>query len=145
MVEESLCGDYVSEKLFDNRRVILARRGHPLRDATSLAELVGVRWVATSVTMNSKAELSPLFARHGLPKPVTAVEAQSALSTISVAAASDVLAMLPQQGLGFARRSRLLALRRVTMWRPARTSVATASARGAPSPVTVAIPLRSVS
>ena len=108
LAEESLAGDYISEKLFDNSRVILGRRGHPLRNATSLAELVEARWVATSVTMDSEAELSPLFRRYGLPKPVTAVQAQSALSMISVAAASDVLAMLPQQWLGFVRNSRLL-------------------------------------
>ncbi len=108
LAEESLAGDYLSEKLFDNSRVILARRGHPLREATSLADLVEARWVATSVTMNSEAELSPLFERHGLPKPVITVQAQSALSMITVAAASDVLAMLPQQWLGFVRNSRLL-------------------------------------
>ncbi len=108
LAEESLAGDYISEKLFENSRVILARRGHPLRHATSLAELVEARWVATSVTMDSEAELSPLFQRYGLPKPVTAIQAQSALSMISVAAASDVLAMLPQQWLGFVRNSRLL-------------------------------------
>lgn len=108
LAEERLGRDYISEKLFDNRRVILGRRGHPLRHATSLAELGGARWVATSVTIDSEAELSPLFKRHGLPKPVTAVEAQSALSMITVAVASDMLAMLPQQWLGFARTSRLL-------------------------------------
>lgn len=108
LAEESLGGDYVSEKLFDNHRVILARRGHALRNARSLAELADARWVATSVTMDSDAELAPLFERHGLPKPVTAVLAQSALSMITVAAASDVLAMLPQQWLGFVRSGRLL-------------------------------------
>ena len=108
LAEDGLAGDYISEKLFDNSRVILARRGHPLRGATALAELAEARWVATSVTMDTEAELSPLFQRYGLPKPVIAVEAQSALSMISVAASSDVLAMLPQQWLGFVRNSRLL-------------------------------------
>lgn len=108
LAEDKLGGDYVSEKLFDNSRVILARRGHPLRDAGSLAGLTDARWVATSVTMDSEAELSPLFRRYGLPKPVIAVEAQSALSMITVAATSDVLAMLPQQWLSFVRNSRLL-------------------------------------
>lgn len=106
--EDNLAGDYLSEKLFDNRRVVMARRGHPLAGATSLGELVGMRWVATSVTIDSNAELAPLFERHGLSPPLIAVRAQSALSMISVAAASDILAMLPQQWLGFARSSRLL-------------------------------------
>ncbi len=107
--EDNPGGDYVSEKLLENRRVVLARRGHPLAGATSLGELADARWVATSVTMNSEAELSPLFERHGLGRPTIAIEAQSALSMITVAASSDVLAMLPQQWLRFARTSRLLA------------------------------------
>ncbi|WP_174273247.1 LysR substrate-binding domain-containing protein, partial [Sphingomonas bacterium] len=106
--EDHLPGEYSSEKLFENRRVVLGRRGHPLAGATSLAELVDARWVATSVTMDSGAELSPLFQRHGLPSPIIAIQAQSALSMITVAASSDVLAMLPQQWLSFARTSRLL-------------------------------------
>ena len=106
--EDSLAGDFIGEKLLENRRVVLARRGHPLAGATSLAELTDARWVATSVTMNSEAELSPLFERHGLPGPTIAVQAQSALSMITVAATSDALAMLPQQWLRFVRTSRLL-------------------------------------
>lgn len=108
LAEESLAGLFVSEKLFDNRRVILARRGHPLRQARSLSDLVEAQWVATSVTLDTEAELGPLFRRYGLPGPVTAVQAQSALSMITVAASSDVLAMLPQQWLAFVRSSRLL-------------------------------------
>lgn len=106
--EDRLGGDYVGEKLFDNQRVVLSRRGHPLEAATSLADLVDARWVATSVTVNSEAELSPLFHQHGLPSPVIAVEVGSALSMITVAASSDILAMLPRQWLGFAKESRLL-------------------------------------
>ena len=108
LAEDGVAGEFTTEKPFENRRVILGRRGHPLRHARSLAELEGARWVATSVTMASEAELSPLFHRHGLPKPITAVQTQSALSMITVAATSDVLAMLPQQWLGFVRSSRLL-------------------------------------
>ncbi|WP_174279690.1 LysR substrate-binding domain-containing protein [Sphingomonas bacterium] len=108
LAEEGLTGEYITEKLFNNSRVILARRGHRLRDATSLAELKGARWVSTSVTINAEAELWPLFQQHGLPRPVTAVEARSALSTIAVAASSDLLAMMPRQWLGFVRTGRLL-------------------------------------
>ncbi len=106
--EDILSGEYSSEKLLENRRVVLGRRGHPLADATSLADLVDARWVATSVTVDSGAELSPLFRRYGLREPVIAIQAQSALSMITVAASSDILAMLPQQWLGFARATRLL-------------------------------------
>lgn len=106
--EDRLGGDFISEKLFDNRRIVLARPGHPLAGATALSDLADARWVATSVTVNSEAELFPLFQQHGLPNPVIGVEVGSALSMITVAASSDVLAMLPQQWADFASNSGLL-------------------------------------
>jgi len=106
--EDKLGGEYQSEKLFDNQRVVLGRRDHPLGHATSLKDLVGARWVATSVTINSEAELFPLFEQHGLPNPIITIYAQSALSMITVAASSDVLAMLPRQWLAFSQASGLL-------------------------------------
>lgn len=106
--EDRLAGAFTVEKLFDNQRIVLCRRGHPLARATSLADLADARWVATSVTANSEAELFPLFEQRGLPLPIIAVQAQSALSMITVAASSDILAMMPRQWLDFARAGRLL-------------------------------------
>ncbi len=106
--EELLNSDFKYEKLFDNNRLVMARPGHPLSKARSLTELVNARWVATSVTANYEAELYPVFEKHGLPKPKIAVQAHSALTMITAAASSDLLAMLPQQWLGFARSTRLL-------------------------------------
>ncbi|WP_174285024.1 LysR substrate-binding domain-containing protein [Sphingomonas bacterium] len=100
LAEERLGGEFLVEKLFDNYRVVLGRCGHPLADATTLGELVDARWVATSVTMISAAELNPLFERRGLPAPTIVVQTQSALSMITVAASTDLLAMLPRQWLG---------------------------------------------
>lgn len=106
--EEHVSGEFVVEKLFDNERVILGRRGHPLAQASRLSDLTGAQWVGTSVTLSSEAELNPLFEEEGLPPPAIAVEAHSALSMIVVAASSDLLAMLPRQWLAFAATSRLL-------------------------------------
>lgn len=108
LAEDRLGGEFLAEKLFDNVRVVLGRRGHPLAAARSLSELADARWVATSVTANSEAELFPVFDRHGLPHPVIAVQAQTALSMITVASSSDLLAMLPRQWLAFTRNTRLL-------------------------------------
>ncbi|HLG89164.1 MAG TPA: LysR substrate-binding domain-containing protein [Alphaproteobacteria bacterium] len=97
--EHHLTGEFSSEKLFDNRRIVLARPGHPLADARSLTELADASWVTTSVTENKEAELNPVFDKYGLPPPKIAVQAHSALTVITVAASSDLLAMLPQQCL----------------------------------------------
>lgn len=100
--------EFVVEKLFDNRRIIVGRRGHPLASARSLSELVDARWVMTSITLTSEAELNPIFGRYGLPHPVISITVQTALSIVIVAAYSDCLAMLPQQWTNFVETSKLL-------------------------------------
>jgi LysR family transcriptional regulator, regulator of abg operon len=90
-----------SEKLFDNTRFILARRGHPLAGARSLRELLNAKWVTTSITDKAENELAPLFEKYGLPPPVVAVQAQSTLTVFVSVAYSDLLIMLPRQWTEF--------------------------------------------
>lgn len=87
------------EKLFDNSRVILGRRGHPLGHAKTLADLVDARWIATSVTADSGAELEPLFERHGLPKPIVEMHLAAGLALAPAVANTDLLIMVPEQWL----------------------------------------------
>jgi len=108
LAEDSVSSEFVVEKLFDNHRIIVGRRGHPLAHATSLADLGDAAWVTTSVTIASEAELDPLFERLGLPLPKVTVQAQTALSMILSAACSDLLAMLPRQWLDFVQSTHLL-------------------------------------
>jgi LysR family transcriptional regulator, regulator of abg operon len=108
LAEDSASSDFAVEKLFDNRRIVVGRRNHPLARAKSLAELKGAKWVATSVTISSDAELGPVFARFKLPPPVVAARTQTALSMIVLAAYSDYLAMLPEQWLDFVNTGRML-------------------------------------
>ena len=106
--ETRMESEFEVETLFANRRVVAARPGHPLAQARSLKELVNARWVVTSVTAISEAELNPFFDRHDLPQPKIAVQAHGAMAAIMAAASSDLLAMLPQQCLDFARQAGLL-------------------------------------
>lgn len=92
-----LSGDLSAEKLFDNQRVVLCRKGHPLANATSLAELEGARWITTSIAHEAEDELSPIFQRHGLPAPTLVMQAHSALTFYLTIANSDLLSMLPVQ------------------------------------------------
>jgi LysR family transcriptional regulator, regulator of abg operon len=108
LAEDSVSSEFAVEKLFDNRRIIVGRRNHPLARARSLAELVGAKWVTTSVTVSSEAELGPLFARVNLPPPTIAARTQTALSMIVLSAYSDYLAMLPAQWLDFVKSGKLL-------------------------------------
>lgn len=106
--EESLTGELLVEKLFDNERAIFGRQDHPLAAATSLAELTSAEWIATSITVQAAAELGPIFERHNLPEPTIALQSHSALTMIAAAAYSDLLTMLPIQWTEFPWSNNLL-------------------------------------
>jgi LysR family transcriptional regulator of abg operon len=90
------------EKLFDNTRVVLARHGHPLAGARSLADLAGALWVSTSITDRADAEIGELFRQHRLPAPRMGARAQGGtLSLITLLAHSDMLAIVPRQWTEF--------------------------------------------
>jgi DNA-binding transcriptional LysR family regulator len=99
--ERNLAPELVSEKVFDNKRTIFCRKGHPLAGAKSLAELANAEWLTTSITYNANEELGALFVRHRLPMPKLALRSQSALTMIVSLANSDLLAMLPAQWSSF--------------------------------------------
>ncbi len=90
-------GDLVQELLFENVRIVLGRKGHPLGGARSLSQLVDAEWATTSVTFKAEEEFSELFSRFEVPPPKIALRSQSALTLMSSLAASDLLAMVPIQ------------------------------------------------
>ena len=91
----------VSEKLFDNNRMILGRKNHPLAGARSLRELSSARWITTFITDRAEEELVPMFTKFGLPPPTIAMHAQSTLTIIISVAYTDLLVMLPMQWTEF--------------------------------------------
>ena len=109
MATRSLGSAIKVEALFDNCRVVIGRKDHPLGAARSLGELTSAEWVMTSAIAGGDIDLRPIFEAHGLPAPTVAVRTQTALSTITVAASSDLITILPQQWLSFARQTGLLA------------------------------------
>lgn len=96
-IHGDLSSDLTSEKLFDNTRVVVGRKGHPMAGAKSLRELAGAEWATTSITHNAEDELSPIFERHGLPRPKLVVQGHSALTFFFTVVNSDILMMLPIQ------------------------------------------------
>lgn len=93
----------VIERLFDNDRMVLARRGHPLAGATTLAELRDAKWIRPSFTTRlGEADFDQMFERAGLPQPEIVMHTQSALMTLLSVANSNLLTVLPRQWLDFA-------------------------------------------
>ena len=109
MPKRRLGGAIKVEPLFDNARIVMGRRDHPLAAVRSLAALTEAEWVMTSAVAGGDIDLRPIFEERGLPAPPVAVRTQTLLSTITVAASSDLLTVLPRQWLSFARQTGLLA------------------------------------
>lgn len=85
------------EKLFDNTRVVVGRKGHPLAGARSLNELAGAEWITSSVTHKAEEEIGPLFRQHGLPPPRLVMSSHSTLTFLTSMVYSDLLMILPIQ------------------------------------------------
>lgn len=98
----------VIDLLFENERMIVGRTNHPLRHATSLAELVGARWVTTPMAIDSDNEVNSVFAAAGLPAPSIAMQAASAMNLAVIVATSDLLAPVPQQWVELIRATGLM-------------------------------------
>jgi LysR family transcriptional regulator, regulator of abg operon len=116
--------ELVQEKLFDNTRIILGRKGHPLGHARSLRDLVDAEWTTTSVTFRAEEEIGALFAQHGLPTPRLGFRSQSALTLTVLLANTDLLAMVPVQWITHAMTSGELAAINVKETLPAPAIVA---------------------
>jgi DNA-binding transcriptional LysR family regulator len=98
---------FVIEKLFDNERLVVARKGHPLRQAKSLADLVGARWVLGSATY-AEVTFAALFRKYRLPVPKQLTFAGSVLGQMQVLLHTDMLSVLPRQCLDTAPMKGLL-------------------------------------
>jgi len=96
-VPDDVGPDFRVEKLFDNTRVVVGRRGHPLGKATSLRQLVDAEWATTTVTPKADDELAPLFAHYGLRTPHSVMQLHSALTTLVLIGKTDLLVLLPVQ------------------------------------------------
>ncbi len=84
------------ERLFHPPRAVLARRGHPLEEATSLAQLLDADWLTTSITDRSESEFGAVFERHGLQAPRLSMRTSSALASLTALINSDVLTITSQ-------------------------------------------------
>jgi DNA-binding transcriptional LysR family regulator len=101
--------ELIEEKLANNTRTILGRKGHPLSKARSLHDLTDAEWATTSITLDAEDELGELFAGYQLPKPRLALRSQTALTLIVSLANTDLLAMVPVQWTSFDVTARALA------------------------------------
>jgi len=78
----------------------VARRGHPLSDATSVAELVDSHWIVVGDPArpgHQDESIQELFLQHRLGRPRFAAVSDSVFGAISMLLESDCVARLPAQ------------------------------------------------
>ncbi|KWE74551.1 LysR family transcriptional regulator [Burkholderia ubonensis] len=97
VVPELLAAEFDHAELYASRSLIVARNGHPLASATSLAELVDADWLMNPSPESSTQALFNCFVAHGLPVPSRIVECPSFGLAHSLMTSSDLLASMPEQ------------------------------------------------
>lgn len=86
-----------SEFFFHNERMVVGRKGHPLRKAKSLGELVQADWVLTGLRDKEEAEFEELFSAHKLATPGSRIRVESVIGLMMLMSTSDALVLLPRQ------------------------------------------------
>lgn len=85
------------EPLAEFRRVIVARRGHPLQDARSISELAGAGWVRPTLTERStEVDIDRMVQELGGTPPKILMHASSTLASLVAQLGSDLLTILPE-------------------------------------------------
>src|SRR3546814_11558067 len=71
------------ETLFENRRSVIAREGHPLANATPLSDLRDARWVRPSFSASrDAADFEEVFERAKFPPPIVVLHTRPAMMTL---------------------------------------------------------------
>lgn len=86
-----------TELYFENERVIVGRRGHPLGGARSLRQLTGAQWILTGLRERTEEEFEELFSAYGLEAPRSLTRVESTLGLLSIVTTTDALVLLPRQ------------------------------------------------
>lgn len=105
----NVSSQFAIERLFDHRRLIVARRGHPLSNARAVSDLADARWIRPTLSLgNSDADFELFLREIGIPNPTISMHSRSSLATLVALMESDLLSILPQQWLEFGPLARHL-------------------------------------
>jgi DNA-binding transcriptional LysR family regulator len=91
--------DLTIEHLYASQPGVIARKGHPKAQVTSVHELAECEWVSlrpAGIVGGAENRLISLFKAAGLPPPKIALTAESLLETLHIIAESDYLTVEPR-------------------------------------------------
>ena len=89
-------GEFEVEQLMPIQMAVVVGRGNPLAHTNSLAQLMGERWVFTSLTGKS-GYARQLFQMHGMTPPAPAAVVNSTLALLSLLTQGDYVGLMPLQ------------------------------------------------
>ena len=88
------------EQLFENQRVVVARKGHRLLDIADTGALHSAQWLRPALSSRSgEADFEDWLRSIGLTEPKIVMHTRSALQTVLAIATSDLLTVVPRQWL----------------------------------------------
>lgn len=85
------------QPLFRMEFAVVARKGHPLHNARSLAQLADANWLTLLPPPTSGAPLDLIFSAAGLPGPRAVIECDSHTSMITLLAKTDMLGTISRR------------------------------------------------
>jgi LysR family transcriptional regulator of abg operon len=85
--------------LYRSELVVVARKGHPLRHARSIAALAACEWLSTSTLNLPGGPLERLFAAAGLPPPGSVIQCESYNTVVALLAGTDMVGLLQRRTL----------------------------------------------
>ncbi|MES2148775.1 MAG: LysR substrate-binding domain-containing protein [Pseudomonadota bacterium] len=91
--------DLLVSPLYPSQPAIVCRKDHPLRNKTSIADLVDCRWISTrqpDLTESPASRLIDLFAKNGLPKPRVVATTEALFDTLHLVSQTDYLSLEPE-------------------------------------------------
>jgi LysR family transcriptional regulator, regulator of abg operon len=98
-LESKLDPALTSRPLYREEFAVVARKGHPLRHARSLAELANADWISFWPGDLPAGPLAKAFSSAGLPLPRQSVQCESFTTVVAVVAKTDMLTMTSRRML----------------------------------------------
>lgn len=104
--EITICNDLLTEKLFEDRLSVIARKGHPLeaKSDITLADLQPYNWVLPSRNTPSRILFDQVLKAHGLEAPEHAVETSSLSTVRGLLLESDRIALLSEHQIYYDKK-----------------------------------------
>jgi LysR family transcriptional regulator, regulator for genes of the gallate degradation pathway len=100
----------LTEKLFEDRLSVIARKGHPLENKTNLSfeELQKYSWVLPSVDTPSRLIFDKILQNQGIQTPSSIIETSSLANVRGLLLESDRLALLSEHQIYYEKKYGLL-------------------------------------